>query len=158
MKKIVEILLVEHERIWGYLREAEATIRRLLEPKDYTFPEASMEVLKSAAELGLRISIIAGMFSEHESLEDSTVYPQLEQLGYREEVKKLRDQHRRLKSIVDDAVLTVRAYKRGEVDLRGMTQRLLDLHMKLARIVDEHFKLEEQVFERAFKPGAKPSS
>lgn len=148
MERLVSITLEEHRRIHKKLEEVNKLLRDV---EDLLLKGKRVDdrvLLGKAARIGIATVELTSMLSEHNRFEKEALFPTLLDRGFSREVERLRKEHTQAKRFEKEALRTVEEYRRGEIDLKGLVEKLKsnlkDLHEKTTL----HMRIEEQILQR----------
>ena len=116
-------------------------------------PAEVYSLLGDLIEVIHRISVLVGMVEEHRKLEENTIYPYLEGLGFDDEVEELRGQHSIIKEHVRAFEDLLREYREMRANISAVAMEVSKEYSHMRRLLIEHFRYEEQLFVRIARIG-----
>ena len=147
MEPVITILLSDHELFKGMLDEISRAITARRKPP--STPAEVYSLLGGLIEVIHRISVLVGMVEEHRKLEENTIYPYLEGLGFDDEVEELRRHHSVIKEHVRTFEVLLREYREMRADISTVVMEVSKGYSHMRRLLIEHFGYEEQLFAQA---------
>ena len=148
MEEILSMLRKDHEMFREILVSAEKELSRLnLKPKT---SEERFELLREIIVITYKLSEFAGMTSKHRQIEEITVYPELEKLGLREEVRKLRRQHADIVKEINLLANILKEYREYRRPIEEIAENLVKVFAKIKPMYLEHISFEEKCFQNCF--------
>lgn len=150
MSRLLITILEEHASIRRLIGDVE---KSLLDISNALAGEVKdkREMLEKAAQIGILIVKLTSMLKEHEELEESTIYRELEEKSYKEVLKTLRSQHINILRLEEEAYNIVRKYRLGKFKLEELVEGLKSKLDIIAKVITQHLRLEEEVIREAYK-------
>jgi len=146
MEEIISMLRRDHEISREILETVEKELKNLnLNPRT---SEEKFELLKEMITIAYQLSEFAGMTSKHRQIEEITVYPKLEELGFKEEVQKLRKQHIEIVKEINILRKILRDYREHMKPIEEIAESLVKIFAKIKPTYLEHISYEEEFFPK----------
>ncbi len=146
MEEIINMLIRDHEIFRKVLSSVGSELEKLnLKPKT---PEEKFKLLREMIAITYRLSEFAGLSDNHRRIEEITVYPRLEELGFEEQVRELKNQHIRIVREINTLRRTLLEYKEGKKSIEEISEKVAKLFAKIKPMYLEHINFEEKLFPK----------